>query len=388
MAEKSSNALLWVIGIILVLLGIIYFATADQLPEDGSHVVEEPIKIGVIVPLSGDASVYGTVMQRSYELAVEEINEAGGIHDRQIELIYEDGKCDADAAFVAAQTLIENEGVKYILGGVCSGETLGIAKATEEAGVLLLSPSATSPQITEAGDLVFRTYPSDAVGGIQAAEYAVEELGASRVAVIYEETAFAEGVYEAFIETAEDLDARVVFDESFETGETNFRSLASRLRRIRTDVVYLIPEDAVSGEILLKKLRDTGVRATFIGAQTLFDRDAFEAEPKTYRDVLFEELSFDVESEKTAELMQAYEDKYGRVPSYASFTASAYDNVYLLAGALEESEGEPTDVAEYLLELSDWEGTLGTINFDKNGDVLLEMNFVEVQRDGSVEIVE
>ena len=117
MAENKQNVLLWAIGGVLIILGVIYFSVTG-----GSA---GTLKIEVLTPLSGDAASYGTAVQRAYDLAVSEVNAAGGVDGRQIELVYEDAKCEGATAVTAAQKLVNAGGVKFILGGTCSGETPG-----------------------------------------------------------------------------------------------------------------------------------------------------------------------------------------------------------------------------------------------------------------------
>src|SRR3989344_5132019 len=130
------------------------------------------LKLGVLMPMSGDASVYGMPISKAYQMAVDEVNAAGGIAGMQVKLIIEDGKCNPDGGATGTQKLVNVDGVKIVLGGACSGETLAAAPITEAAKVILLSPSATSPKVTTAGDFVFRTSPSDANAGRIAAEKA------------------------------------------------------------------------------------------------------------------------------------------------------------------------------------------------------------------------
>ena len=116
--------------------------------------------------LTGPGEIYGTVAVRAKQMAVDEINDAGGIDGRMIELVVEDSKCNARDAITAYNKLTEMEGVKIILGTSCSGAMLGVAPLAEEHGVVLFSGLATNPAIAEAGDYIFRTAMSDAQVGI------------------------------------------------------------------------------------------------------------------------------------------------------------------------------------------------------------------------------
>lgn len=123
----------------------------------------EPIKIGYIGPLTGEASSYGIDTINGVKLAIEEVNEAGGIKGRPVTLLIEDTRCIGIEAAGAARKLIHVDKVSAIIGGQCSGETLAAAPIAEQAQIPMISPVSSSPEVTSAGDFIFRVYPSDAL---------------------------------------------------------------------------------------------------------------------------------------------------------------------------------------------------------------------------------
>lgn len=164
---------MWLIALVLVVFGGWYYGfgpgkgtfNAKQKPAPVAPAPTtsgEAYKIGVILPLSGDSASLGTALSHAVTLAVAELNARNGIAGRPVRAIFEDGKCTNDGAVAAAKKLIENDGVKYIVGGGCSNETLGAAPLVEKNKVVLISPSATAPEITAAGAYVFRLAVSDA----------------------------------------------------------------------------------------------------------------------------------------------------------------------------------------------------------------------------------
>lgn len=365
MAENKQNALLWAIGGVLVILGVIYFSVT------GGNA--DTLKVGVLTPLTGDAASYGTAMQRAYDLAVDEVNTAGGVDGKQLELVYEDSKCDGSAATTSTQKLVNVDGVDFILGGTCSGETLAAAPITQEARVLLLSPSATSPDITIAGDLVFRTYPSDDFEAKMVAAHAIEN-GHARAAVISETTDFAQGVRNAFKAS---YTGTVVFDETFNSGETDFRTLITKLRAANPQMVYVSPQSPVAGELILKQISESGLNVAVYANNAMIDRSAIAANPSLYEEVVMAEVQIPTDG-KAAAMLAAYEALYGNSPEFVAYTASAYDSVYLLAEAIGAVGEDPEAVAGYFsYQVVDWPGTIGVFNFDENGDAQVELTLVQ-----------
>ncbi|MCR4313870.1 MAG: penicillin-binding protein activator [Candidatus Uhrbacteria bacterium] len=366
MAENKQNALLWAIGGVLIILGVIYFSVTGGTPST--------LKIGVLTPLTGDTAAYGTAMQRAYDLAVSQVNAGGGVNGKQIELLYEDAKCDRDAAAAATQKLVNVEGVKFILGGTCSGETLAAAQITQGARVLLLSPSATSPEITQAGDLVFRMYPSDAFEAKMVADHAIKN-DHRRAAIISEATDFAQGVRNAFKES---YTGTVVFDETFTSGEIDVPALITRLRAANPQMVYVSPQSPVAGERILKQINESGMNVAVYANNAMLNRSAIAANPSTYEEVVMAEVQIPTQGKATS-MLEAYTQLYGTTPQFTAFTASAYDSVYLLAEAI-GLVGEDTEaVAGYLsYKVVDWPGAIGTFNFDENGDAQVNLTLVQV----------
>ena len=176
----------WVVAIGIVSI-LVLVATACGGDDDGTF------RIGVMESLTGPGETYGTVANQAKQMAVDEINEAGGINGRMIELVVEDSKCNAQDSITAYNKLTDVEGIKIILGTSCSGAMLGAAPLAEEDGVVMFSGLATNPDIAEAGDYIFRTSMSDAQLGIDTGNLLWAD-GIRTLATINEATDYAEGV--------------------------------------------------------------------------------------------------------------------------------------------------------------------------------------------------
>ncbi|HLD63847.1 MAG TPA: ABC transporter substrate-binding protein, partial [Candidatus Peribacteraceae bacterium] len=152
----------------------------------------EPIKIGFIGPLTGDAAALGVDILHGIQIAVDDANATGGIDGRQIQIVAEDGRCTGADAASAAQKLINVDKVVAILGGQCSGETLAIAPIAEAAGVPIISAISSNPDVTEAGEFIFRVYPSDALKTVVMAKYFADNDW-KRVAILTTNADFSVG---------------------------------------------------------------------------------------------------------------------------------------------------------------------------------------------------
>src|SRR3989338_10042895 len=251
----------------LLVLALSACATQQQAEEqeqsDSQKQQTQPqgtYKIGVMYPLTGDGASYGLPIQRTTKIAIDEINAKGGVNGRKLEAIYEDGKCNPKDGNAAAQKLVNIDKVEVIIGGVCSGETLGAAPIAEENKVALISPSATSPDITNAGDFIFRLAPSDAFAGIVAAEYASKDLKTSKAAIISETTDYAQGLRNVFKSYFEDLGGEIVADETYNPEDTDFRTQVTKVKAANPDIIYLVPQAPQKGLLLVKQIKEAGLK--------------------------------------------------------------------------------------------------------------------------------
>lgn len=160
----------WIIGAIAIIIIVLLIVLTGG---NGGDRAEGPIKLGFIGPLTGDVASIGEPSLVAAQIAVDEINEEGGINGQPIQLISEDGKCTGVAAANAAQKLVNVDKVIAIIGGLCSGETLAIAPIAEAGKVPTISTCASSPEISTAGDYSFRVYPSDNYQGKFAATHII-----------------------------------------------------------------------------------------------------------------------------------------------------------------------------------------------------------------------
>lgn len=361
-----AKIITWLVAIAVVVIGIIAIMGGS-----GS----DTVKIGVLQPLTGDAASYGESELRAIQVAVDEINVKGGVLGKNIELIVEDGKCDPQAGGTAAQKLVNVDGVKIIIGGACSGETLAASKVTEPAKVILLSPSASSPKVTEAGDFVFRTYPSDALAGKIAASYAYREIKARKAAIVSELTDYAQGLRDVYKSSFAALGGKIVADETYTTGDTDFRTQILKIKNAKPDVIYVIPQTVTPGLAIFKQLRENKVSVAFTTAEVLLDRQAVKDNKDVLEGVIGVEPAIDWDGNSKAHgFREAHRLKFKDVDP-GSFAANAYDAVYLVKEALEATiasgEIDAEKVRDWLYAVKNWPGAVGPFTMDKNGDPLI-----------------
>ena len=343
----------------LFALGFLLSA-CQPVADDGTA----PIKIGFIGPLTGEAAAYGVDPLAGIQLKVDEINAAGGINGRMVELVAEDGKCTGADAASAAQKLISIDGVTAILGGQCSGETLAAAPIAESAGVILLSSISSSPDVTEAGDFVFRDYPSDALKTKAMASYFAQQ-GWEKVAIISENTDFAQGFRTALMaDIGEDA---FVFNETVEPNTKDFRTLMTRLQDSDFDVFVANGQYPASIAAMLQQMRELGIEQVAIShdvgdvLETIeLALDAAEGFQVINVQSIGEDTPFGIAVAEAGVEVQA-----GLV-----FLAHGYDAMGVLAEAMAAVGTDSVAIRDYFYDLAGYNGVIGTFSFDDNGDAV------------------
>ncbi|MCF7918225.1 ABC transporter substrate-binding protein [Candidatus Gracilibacteria bacterium] len=346
-------------GVSLLLLGC--QSSQDILPED-----KTPLKIGAIVPLTGDGASYGVLVQDVANLIVDPLNTAGGINGRTLKIVWEDGKCAPSDASRSAQKLIGIDKVSIILGGVCSGETLGAAPITEKNKVILLSPVSTSPEVTTAGDYVFRTAPSDSSQGKVLAEYANAHF--KKIGILGEQTDYALGVANTFEEnfTGE------VLRESYLSTESDFRTRITKLKNADIEAVLLIPQTYPKFDIIAKQLDEQAWSKPILTNEIITG----DGGVSNYVGLLTRTNAIganfkEPDTPSFKKMVSDYNGKYSKNPDLLNYAATTADAVNVLIQILKQT-ADSTDtesIKNALYGLNGFEGMYGPIVFDSNGDV-------------------
>lgn len=360
--RKMKTLKLIIVVLVLVVAG--WLISQWDGPDQGST---SPIKLGFVGPLTGDAAIYGTDEQNATTLAVEEINQSGGINGRPLEVIYEDGKCSGKDAATAAQKLISIDQVRIILGGACSGETLAIAPITEAEKVILFSAFSSNPEITKAGDYVFRNAPSDLDVAKGYADFIVQQ-GHKNIAVLSENTDYASGVRAVFGEAFKSFGGEIVVDEVFKQEERDFRVQLTKIKTANPEAVFINPQSGVTGGLALKQLKQLGITAPVYSVFVFSSGEAREAAGSAAEGLVFFDVA-GLTSDKGKSFVEKFTSRFGKISGNDYDVGARYDSVYILAGAL-KSCGEDTDcIKRYFYELDWYDGLVGRYKFDGNGDV-------------------
>jgi branched-chain amino acid transport system substrate-binding protein len=351
---------------LLPFLGILFLTACAATPTAEEET--GPLKIGYIGPLTGDAASYGSDTVNGARIAVDEINKEGGVNGHPVSLIAEDARCTGSDAASAAQKLINIDNVVAIIGGQCSGETLAAAPVAEAAEVPMISPVSSSPDVTQAGDFIFRVYPSDALKGSALATYFAKE-GLKKVAIISENTDFCIGIRDAVKGSLKE-GGELVFDELVEPGTKDYRSLITRLAGTDFDVFVANGQSDATVAAMMQQLREMGITQPAIGTDTADSvtlgqvaKDAVEG----MRVLSVPSLSGS--DPKGGPFVQDFRSRFGEAQSTMFFAALSYEATRLLLETIGSAGPEGTAIRDALYSHPGYGSIVGTMTFDQYGDI-------------------
>ena len=296
--------------------------------------------IGNSGPLTGGAAVYGNAVKNGIQLAVDEINAAGGINGFPVKFVCEDDEADAEKAVNAYNTL-KDQGMQIMVGTTTSGACLAVSTETANDNMFQITPSGTAVKITEP-DNVFRMCFSDPEQGTKAAQYISENKLAQKIGVIYDSSdPYSAGVYENFVAACKEYNLDILAAEAFTSeNKTDFKTQLQKMKDSGTELV-LLPFYYTEASLVLKQAKEMNFAPIFFGCDGMdgiLDLPDFD---KSIAEGLYLLTPFSAESteEPTASFVKNYQEKYNGIP--IQFAAGAYDSVYVVKTAIEKAGVKP-----------------------------------------------
>ncbi len=331
---------------------------------------DDAFRIGVMESLTGPGETYGTVANQAKQMAVDEINAAGGVNGRMLELVVEDSRCSANDAITAYNKLTEVEGVKIILGTSCSSAMLGVAPHAEADGVILFSGLASNPDIAKAGDYIFRTQISDLEVGITTGNVLWAD-GVRTLATITESTDYAEGVRRTSVAQFEKRGGEVVAAEQFGSEVTDFRSQLTKLFAEDPDALHVAPQSEFAGGTIIKQARELGFEGPIYADTITVGTTALEIAGAAADGIKAITADLDPDNEKAQEVLADFRERYEYV-TLPWHLGSAYDDVYIAAECLKQTnDDQDADGFRDCMYDITWSGAIGdNYSFDSDGEVV------------------
>jgi len=326
----------------------------------------DTIKIGIAGPNTGPVAEYGAMQFRGALMAVDQINAKGGVDGKKLEAVTYDDACDPKQAVAVANKVV-NDGVKFVVGHLCSSSTQPASDVYEDEGILMVTPAATSPDITSRGyKLVFRTIGLDSAQGPAAGNYIADHVKPKIVAVVHDKQQYGEGIATAVKQTLEGKGVKVAVFEGINAGDKDFSSLIAKLKQANVDFVYYGGYHPELGQIL-RQAKEKGLNAKFMGPEGVGNDSISQIAGDASEGLLVTlPKSFDQDPANQA-LTQAFKDK--KEDPSGPFVYPSYTAVQLIADGITAAKSEkPEDVAK-ALHAGTFKTPMGDLSYDDKGDL-------------------
>jgi len=347
---------------------------------------QDTIRIGFFAPITGPAAADGASAKNAVELGVKEVNDAGGIRGKKVDLIVYDDRLNPQEAVAIANKLIEKDKVVGVVSGAYSGPTRVTAPIFQKAGMPMVAGYAVHPDVTwdpkekKPNDFCFRNGFLGEIEGAAAAEYAVKNLKAQKVALIFMDNDFGRAISAGFAERAEKLGAKVLTKQMYKfPGEKDFRPFLTRIKESNPDLIFAAGYYAEAAAIV-RQAKELGITSKIMGEEG-FDSPKFLeiAGPAAEGVVIATNLDRDDPRPVVQNFLKNYRSTYKEDADMVG--ASSYDALMILVNAIKISGTDAKAIQKALLETKDYNGLTGKISRFVQGEVVKPVQ-IQVVKDG------
>jgi branched-chain amino acid transport system substrate-binding protein len=347
--------------------------------ETTTGVTGELIKIGEVGSMTGAEATFGISTHNGIDLAIRQINAAGGVKGKKLQAITLDDQGKPEEAATAATKLITQNGVIALLGEVASSRSLAMAPIAQHHKIPMISPSSTNPKVTEQGDYIFRVCFIDPFQGHVMAKFALETLKAKRVAVLRDvKNDYSVGLANFFSETFKKGGGEIVMDQSYSAGDIDFKSQLTAIRAKSPDVVF-VPGYYTEVGLIARQARELGVKSPLLGGDGWDSPKLHEIGGTAVDGSYFSNhYSPEDKSPHVQEFIKNFKEAYGVTPD--GLAAMGYDAAKVLADAMNRAKNLTTvEIREAIAQTKDFHGVTGQITIDEKRNAMKSAVVLKVE---------
>lgn len=329
---------------------------------------KESLKIGAILPLTGDLASYGVDTKRSIDLALKQYNEKGGILGKKIELVIEDSQGKTESATKAINKLITIDKVIAILGPLSSQEVLAIAPIANKNKIPIISPSSTDNSISMAGEYIFRTINADYVENQAFSNYIKNNYNFKGIAIIANEATGTLSYANSFEKFYKYIGGIILIEEIFPENQKDFKSIIYKILKHKPDAIYISGYSTEIG-LLIKQIREYNNNIQILSYQSAEDPRVVDIAGEAVNGVIYSTTSLpDKLLGGAKEKFNAdFQNEYSKKPGI--FSSEIYDALNIIIKSQEDAQRNKIELIETLKNIKNFRGASGNISFDEYGDV-------------------
>lgn len=368
----------------LLLIASFLFSFACQSTSTGG----DKVRIGVFMSLTGSTANFGISSVNGIKMAAEEINGAGGINGKQIELLVQDDRSDASEAATIVTKFVTQDQVHGILGEVASSRSIAAAPIAQNAKIPMLTPSSTNPEVTRKGDYIFRSCFIDPVQGAAIAQFAARNLNAKRAAIMVDrKNDYSTGLEKNINETFTRLGGTMVATQSYQEGDQDFNAQLTSLKGSNPEVIF-VPGYYNDVGLIAKQARERGITVPLIGGDGWDSSQLYAIGGSALHGSFFTNHYSPYDTDpKVVKFVNDYKAKYNGIPD--ALAATAYDAAHIMFDAVKRAKSlSGPDIRDALAATRDFPGVTGNVTFNENRDAIKPIIVIEIKPGGEYAVRE
>jgi branched-chain amino acid transport system substrate-binding protein len=343
----------------------------------------DKVKIGVFMSMTGDTANFGISSTNGIKMAADEINKAGGINGKQVELDIQDDRSDPSEAATIVTKFVTQDGVNAILGEVASSRSIAAAPIAQNAKIPMLTPSSTNPEVTKKGDYIFRSCFIDPVQGAAIAQFAAKTLGKKRAGIMVDrKNDYSTGLEKFISATFTNLGGSMVITQSYQAGDQDFNAQLTSIKGSDPDVIF-VPGYYGDVALIAKQARDKGITVPFVGGDGWDAAQLYAIGGKALNGSFFSNHYSPYDTDpKVQKFVNDYKARYNSIPD--ALAATAYDAARIMFDAVKRANSlDGKAIRDALAATKDFPGVTGTVTFNENRDAVKPIVMIEI-KDGGI----
>ncbi len=343
----------------------------------------DKVRVGVFMSMTGSTANFGISSTNGIKMAADEVNAAGGINGKQIELNVQDDRSDAQEAATIVTKFVTQDAVHAILGEVASSRSIAAAPIAQNAKIPMLTPSSTNPEVTRKGDYIFRSCFIDPVQGAAIAQFAARTLGAKRAAIMVDrKNDYSTGLEKFIGQTFAKLGGQIVVTQSYQEGDQDFNAQLTSIKGSNPEVIF-VPGYYNDVGLIAKQARDKGMNVPLLGGDGWDAEQLYKIGGTALNGSFFSNHYSPYDTDpQVQKFVNNYKARYNSLPD--ALAATAYDAAHIMFDAIKRANSlEGKAIRDALAATKDFPGVTGKVTFNENRDAVKPIVMIEI-KDGGI----
>src|ERR1051325_3467171 len=348
----------------------------------------DKVRIGVFMSTTGTTANFGISSVNGIKMAADEVNKAGGINGKQVELLVQDDRSDASEAATIVTKFVQQDQVNAIIGEVASSRSIAAAPIAQAGHVPMLTPSSTNPEVTKKGDYIFRSCFIDPVQGAAIAQFAAKSLGAKTAAIMVDrKNDYSTGLEKVINETFTRMGGKIVADQSYQEGDQDFNAQLTSLKGANPEVIF-VPGYYNDVGLIAKQARDKGITVPLIGGDGWDSEQLYKIGGTALNGSYFTNHYSPYDTDpRGVKFFDDYKKRYNSTPD--ALAATAYDAANIMFDAIKRSKSlSGPDIRDALAATKAFPGVTGTVTFNEQRDAVKPIVMIEIKDGGTYAVKE